>query len=257
MLSEESGLSHDVIRGLLVQYCFLPTAAARNDLLQRYPELFHGELLEALNDAREVLQSTASAYDDSERMFTSLMRQLDLPSESRALGPSSEAVEDYRVPSQSATHGADVTRNEFATLLANLLRAAPAEESQHTNVVGSDDALPATIACAPQSGGALQSSSWSRNDTLVVEVFSYLPAETLFNVCENTCQYWRVLLCDGVVANSIWIGIVQREFPKQLAKALSAQCDDPNVDVWDNDWRVIAMLAVCEEDGTMEELIAG
>lgn len=247
----EEVLSSDAIRQLISVYCFAPPSKCEQ-LAREQPELFQGELLDCLNDARALLQSTSSAYDESDRLFSSLMRQLDLPGEARAQQHQEGDGVGTSCDEESASSGQLVCQKEFTAALQKLLRDGASVPPPMLN-----ERRVATT----QSG----SSSWLCSDEpLTLAILSFLPAETLFTNCENTCSVWRSWLCDGPCANSFWIGVVQREYPDQLMTLLSAVPSTSNdgdtstlapADPLNQDWRVVAMIAVCNADGTTDEIL--
>lgn len=232
-----SEISNDDVRTLISKYCFSSDVECAA-MVKSQPELFQGELLESLVEARALMQSTGAAYDESDKLFSALMRQLDLPGDSTQRTADNGHVQERHAPTGALSHGSDVCRKEFELLLTKLLQ----DQS--------------SVTAAP-STHVLSSSSWlCRNSTVSLNVLSYLTAAELLGTCENTCGVWRSWLCDGATANPFWVGVVQREFPQQLASLLSASAaSSPDTDPFDQDWRTIAMLGVCSADGTTDALL--
>jgi hypothetical protein len=235
-------LSSSDVRQLMASYCFA-SKPQRVAMVLAQPELFQGELLESLEEARELMHSTGAAYDETEKLFSSLMHQLDLPSEG---GPQRADEVAPAAPStvvSTVSTGNSICRREFDILLHALLKDGKNAES------------------APSAEGGLSheqqllesqlsTSSWlCRDASLTLHVLSFLPAEDVLSSCEDTCSAWRLWLCDMSIAGSFWVGVVQREFPAQLIAILSAP-PSPDADPIDQDWRTIAMIGVCNADGT-------
>jgi hypothetical protein len=253
--AQSNVLSTNDIRSLVSSYCFA-TPSESSALVLAHPQLFQGELLECLDDARELMRSTGSAYDESQKMFMSLLRQLDLPGGDSSVatlvdtveGNSPLAADSLRpitVAEAARKKGSDVCRFEFDMLLQQLLKDG-------------ETASPLQRECVVTTTSAPSSSSWiCRDEAVTWSILSFLPAADVFNACENVCSTWRRLLCDGPVANSFWIGVVQREFPEQMDVLLSSPVTTSGGDPWDQDWRVIAMMAVCNADGTTDEVLQG
>lgn len=251
-MTEFQQLSSNDVRKLISSYCF-GTQSEREGIARAQPEIFQEDLLESLEEARSLMTSTGVAYDESEKLFSALMRQLDLPSEASAHRGGDEAADrDAPLPSQVAEmgKGQNICRREFDLLLEALLKDGPPPPA------GSDEDLHARLE-PQQLATSSSSSSWiCRHAPLTLHILSFLPAEDLLSTCEDTCSVWRKWLCDEkTTAGPFWIGVVQREFPEQLMAVLSAPSASPESDPLDQDWRTIAMIGVCNADGTTNGLL--
>jgi hypothetical protein len=237
-------LSSSDVRQLIASYCFASKPQRIAMVLAR-PELFQGELLESLEEARELMHSTGAAYDETEKLFSSLMHQLDLPSEG---GPQRAEEVVLAAPSNvvvsTMSAGNSICHREFDILLRALLKDGTNAESAPPHAEGGLSHEQQLLE------SQLSTSSWlCRDASLTLHVLSFLPAEDILSSCEDTCSAWRLWLCDKSTAGSFWVGVVQREFPAQLIAILSAP-PSPDADPLDQDWRTIAMIGVCNADGT-------
>lgn len=212
---------------LLFSYVF-SSSSDRERLEALYPDVFTFDIIEALQEASSLLSDTAVAVDDANRVFDSVMDQLDLP------------VARQVLLSNSAPSAAEKIREQFQTVLRSVV-AAQLSTAQELQQVPLHD-----VGCCK--------GAWWLDRTLVYCVLSFLPCEFVLTSCEDLCRPWRVFLCDGSPESQAhWLGHVQQEFPDELACWLQAAASGVSTDLLATDWRTVAMTIVCDIDDEEDE----
>ena len=204
-----SNMSVDVT-GLLAAY-LTATPSARLDLHAANPDVFSDEVLLELAEAEGVMTETDMAVRDIHGTFSALVTDLSLP------GLTSDGASSVPCDAMFAHH--------FNQRLAELFAAV-----WHGRV--------------PVGPEALRRVRWHEARGVMDSLFAFMPVMELLCVAENTCRPWRMHLRNGV-AQPLWIGCVQREFPQALGTLIAAEGSK----LLETDWRTIAMLVVSGDDG--------
>ncbi|RNF27236.1 uncharacterized protein Tco025E_00544 [Trypanosoma conorhini] len=216
----------DDVAALLVEYLRTPMPG-RGGLVASNPRLFSPDVVAALDDAHETLLQAQRQARDACHSIDDVMGSIDLPSLPR-LTPMERCE-------LSLTEEAMIAQfaDRLSTLLAQrgMLEAAVAGGALSVGAEGCSFAKP-----------------WHQQCPIVLEVLSFLPVAFTFNVAENVCRLWRAWLCVPADSRAFWTGCVQREFPESLQTLLQLQ----DADLYQSDWRTIAMVCCADEDDGAE-----
>ncbi|KAG5468433.1 hypothetical protein LSCM1_02413 [Leishmania martiniquensis] len=222
---------------LFVRYLKARTPAGRLDIVRLNPLLFTDDIVAALMDAHVQIQETLGEVKEACRVIDAVSGSLEFTGAHINLQPTeSKALLDE-----------DTILQNFATTLASLLtareNARPAVRSTTPSLSTADHALSRTVAPQPNAAGA-----WFTQLTIVFSVLAFLSVEEIFMEAENVCRSWQTWLFLPEVSRFFWVGCVKREFPHRLQGLLQAAGDD----LYDSDWRSLAMLCVTEADSAEE-----
>ncbi|KAK7195893.1 hypothetical protein NESM_000522000 [Novymonas esmeraldas] len=239
--SRRSGEEPTGIPAYFVQYLKAVDAAEQRAVVEAHPLLFTEDIVLALKDARAQINETMREVREACRMIDAVSGSLEYTGARVELQPSeSKALLDE-----------DTILHNFALSLARLLtareRAAPAVPS--TTPPPPTDRGPAAIASGAGAPPLGTGTAWFSQPSLVLAVLSFLPAEEILMTAETVCRAWQTWLFLPDVSRFFWVGCVQREFPQQLAALLQTAGDD----LYQSDWRSLAMLCVTEAAEASED----
>ncbi|TPP40271.1 hypothetical protein CGC21_27125 [Leishmania donovani] len=222
---------------LFVQYLKAKDFREQLAIVHAHPALFTDDVVAALKDARAQINETFVEVKEAFRIIDAVSGSLQYTGTSVQLQQS----EVKEVLNEEA-----ILKN-FAASLAGLLRAGETAGPAAPSTISS-----LSTACRVSSSlGAGQSQSpgaWFTQPSLVFSVLAFLPAEEIFMAAENVCRAWQTWLFLPDMSRFFWVGCVQREFPEQLQVALQTAGDD----LYESDWRSLAMLCVTEAEQAAE-----
>ncbi|ESL06729.1 hypothetical protein TRSC58_05594 [Trypanosoma rangeli SC58] len=203
---------------------------SRKGMVASNPRLFTPDMVAALDEAHTTLLQARSQARDAYRSVEDVMGNIDLPSLPR-LTPMERSELDLTEETMIAQFA-----DHLSTLLAQgvMTGAALAGEALSVSDASRNFAKP-----------------WHQRCSIVLEILSFLPVEFTFNVAENVCKLWQTWLYVSADSRAFWTGCVQREFPETLQALLQLQ----DVDLYQSDWRTIALVCCADEDKgvTVEE----
>jgi hypothetical protein len=202
----------DVVH-LLTQY-LTSQPADQIALRQAHPAVFSEEVVAELVDAETQMLQTDAAAKDINSTFSALVSELCLP------GLSADAAGAF-------PNDCSLFAHHFGNRLKELLPLVWRGE------------LPSTAWSAAVEPPAV---AWHRTPSIVDAVFAFMTIEDILCVAENTSRLWRLHLCSDS-AMPLWIGCVQREYPRRLAELVAAEGGG----LLESDWRMVAMT-VCSDD---------
>ncbi|CAJ1023661.1 hypothetical protein Q4I32_003335 [Leishmania shawi] len=223
---------------LFVRYLKASSWTDQLAIVHANPLLFTDDIVAALRDARVQIDKTAREVKEACRVIDAVSGTLEY---------TDTQIELQRSESKALLDD-DTLLKKFATSLASLLEA---RETAGLAVLPSAPCL-STAGHASRSPGTLQQNSpemWFRQPSLVFSVLAFLPAEEIFMAVENVCRAWQGWLFMPDMSRFFWVGCVQREFPQQLQVLLQTVGDD----LYQCDWRSLAMLCVTEVERTREK----
>jgi hypothetical protein len=241
----------ETIPSIFVRYLKATSNEEKQSVVQAYLPLFPEPVITALDDARRQFNDTMCEVKEACRMIDAVSGGLEYtrapvelqPSEAKALLDEDTILQNFA--------------SSLATLLAERERHGSLVLSTATNaVVGAGPEEPgssAALVAATDEGGTRQRGAWFVQPALVLTVLSFLPAQVVFMEAENVCRSWQAWLYTPEVSRFFWVGCVQREFPQQLAALVQTEGED----LFQSDWRSIAMLCVTEAEGEGEEAEEG
>ncbi|RNF08578.1 hypothetical protein TraAM80_02686 [Trypanosoma rangeli] len=210
------------VAALLAEYLRAPVPSRRG-MVASNSRLFTPDMVAALDEAYATLLQARSQARDAYRSIDDVMGNIDLPSLPR-LTPMERSELDLTeeaIIAQFADH--------LSTLLAQgaMTGAALAGEALSVGGTSCNFAKP-----------------WHKQCSIVLAILSFLPVEFTFNVAENVCKLWRTWLYVSADSQAFWTGCVQQEFPETLQALLQLQ----DVDLYQSDWRTIAMVCCADKD---------
>lgn len=189
-------------------------------LRQAHPAVFSDDIVAELAEAEALMLETDAAAKDINGTFSALVNELSLP------GLSHDVAGSF-------PNDGSLFAQHFTSRLKELLPAVWQRE-----MVG------AAIG-TPLSRGAVSPPAevWHRTPSVMDTVFAFMTIEDILCVAENTSRAWRSYLCSDS-AMPLWIGCVQREFPRHLAELVAAEGSK----LLESDWRTVAMTVVSSDD---------
>ncbi|PBJ69057.1 hypothetical protein BCY84_20539 [Trypanosoma cruzi cruzi] len=215
------------IAALLAEYLRAPVSS-RGELVASNPCLFAPDVVEALDDAYDMMTQVQKQTRDACRTIDDVMGNLDLPS----------------LPRLTPTERSELVATEevmIAQFVDELLLLLSQRETTLCSLKG-------TLSASDEACNFAR--PWHQQRSVVLEILSFLPVECTFNVAENVCRLWRTWLCVPADSRAFWAGCVQREFPESMQTLIQLQ----EVDLYESDWRTIAMM--CSTDEEKDDLMA-
>ncbi|EKF33630.1 hypothetical protein MOQ_002490 [Trypanosoma cruzi marinkellei] len=209
------------IAALLAEYLRTPVSS-RGELVASNPSLFAPDVVEALDDAYDLLAQVRKQARDACRSIDDVMENLDLPSLPR-LTPTERS---------ELVFTEEVMIAQFVDELLLLL------SQRETTFCSLKERLSASDEVCNFA------KPWHQQRSVVLEILSFLPVECTFNVAENVCRLWQTWLCVPADSRAFWTGCVQREFPENMQTLIQLQ----EVDLYESDWRTIAMICCTDEE---------
>lgn len=226
-----------VIPELFVQYLKAKHSTDHLAIVRAHPVLFTDDVVAALKDARAQINATFLDVKDACRIIDAVSGSLQYTGTSVRL-QQSEAKELL---------DEDAILKNFATSLASLLTAREMARPPGLSAISSL-ATASHVSSSPVSGPLHSRGAWFTQPSLVFTVLAFLSAEEIFMTAENVCRAWQTWLFLPDMSRFFWVGCVQHEFPQQLQVLLQTAGDD----LYQGDWRSLAMLCVTEAEQAAE-----
>lgn len=231
------------IPSIFVRYLKATGAAERQAVARAHPLLFTDDIVAALADARAQINATLWEVQEACRMIDAVSGSLEFTGAKVELQPGeSKALLDE-----------DTILHNFATSLGGLLTAREkAGTAMPSTTLPVMSAPTSSGPCAAPASAVLDTAAaqqqWFTQPALVLAILAFLPAEEVFLQAENVCRAWQTWLFVPDVSRFFWVGCVQLQFPEQLQTLLKTAGDD----LFQSDWRSLAMLCVAEAEGDDE-----
>jgi hypothetical protein len=184
--------------------------AGRRQLELEHPDFFVDEVQTAVQEADALQRESAQLNEEMRSMVNGLKDELDLPDLA--------GLEAGVLPDSEGTE-------YFQRVLAGLMSAMP----------------PATLGTLTSPTGP---SPKAHRVTIVLPlVVEFLPIRSVLKGTEGVCRGWRAVTKptkdDAGMASALWIGMVQREYPAELAELIEG---DSSSSIINSNWRTIARV---------------
>lgn len=222
---------------LFLQYLKAKDLKDQLAIVRAHPVLFTDDVVAALKDARAQMNETFVEVKETCRIIDAVSGSLQYTGTSVQLQQTvaKELLDE------------DAILKKFATSLAGLLRARETAGPAAPSTISSL-ATASRVSSSLGAGKSHSPGAWFTQPSLVFSVLTFLSAEEIFMTAENVCRAWQTWLFLPDMSRFFWVGCVQREFPEQLQVLLQTAGDD----LYQSDWRSLAMLCVTEGEQAAE-----